>query len=657
MSDMSKLDRRSFLRLAGASTAAMAAAGAALALADEKPAEGAPEGAPEGEGGPQGGPGGGPGGPGGNSGPVDRTAAKEQAKADGRVFGYSGPGDWLGEAPVIDDADIIETIDADVVVIGSGHSGVQAGLAAAEGGAKTVVCEAMDQEVFSWYGEDMGCFNSKFVMDAGFGEWDLGAITDEFITRGGGRAYPDIVRSYVQNSGAVLDHMVEVAAEMGVDPKAYTYDDTPEGWVIIQANMDYDKVMAGDDIYDCLNYTNYPLHPGTKTWVGSVQFMGPYNDEPIQGVAANSVLPLVQQACIDKAVSLGADWRFGSNVTVIVKDDEGKVTGVITKEADGYRKINAAKGVIICAGDYAGNAEICWATLNEMMERYEREGGLKDDFYSFMGGRNGSGVKLGCWAGGFIEPAPRGCMNLGGGIGGPWGTNAMLWLNTAGKRFCNEGNLTEVQTACWRQPKGSGWLVTDNKWLKSVCACGIEHSGPNAGRPQYYQDMIDGMNAIEPGPEPGKVNQCTIAERGYASVYKADTLEELLSYMGMAEDVIPTAIESINHYNELCANGKDTDYGKDASVMIPVDEPPFYGVVGNLGQRSTTPMMVSMSGLMTDENQNVLDEDYQPIAGLYAAGNSLGGRYGTGYSTPCAGNSIGMACTHGALAGKLVASL
>lgn len=28
-----------------------------------------------------------------------RGAARAAAKADGRVFGYSGPGDWLGEAP------------------------------------------------------------------------------------------------------------------------------------------------------------------------------------------------------------------------------------------------------------------------------------------------------------------------------------------------------------------------------------------------------------------------------------------------------------------------------------------------------------------------------------------------------------------------------
>ena len=45
------------------------------------------------------------------------------------------------------------------------------------------------------------------------------------------------------------------------------------------------------------------------------------------------------------------------------------------------------------------------------------------------------------------------------------------------------------------------------------------------------------------------------------------------------------------------------------------------------------------------------------IKGLYAAGNCLGQRYGVGYSTPSAGNSIGMAMTHGRVAGKIMAAL
>ena len=62
------------------------------------------------------------------------------------------------------------------------------------------------------------------------------------------------------------------------------------------------------------------------------------------------------------------------------------------------------------------------------------------------------------------------------------------------------------------------------------------------------------------------------------------------------------------------------------------------------------------NGVITDETQNVLNKDWEPIEGLYVAGNCLGGRYGFGYSTPFAGNSVGMAMTHGWTAGHQVAS-
>ena len=99
----------------------------------------------------------------------------------------------------------------------------------------------------------------------------------------------------------------------------------------------------------------------------------------------------------------------------------------------------------------------------------------------------------------------------------------------------------------------------------------------------------------------------------------------------------------------------DSDYGKEKEYMIPIDTAPFFGGAGSFSHDSN-PMMVTMSGMVTDETQNVLDKDWKPIEGLYAAGNCLGGRYGFGYSTPFAGNSVGMAITHGWIAGYQVAS-
>lgn len=114
-------------------------------------------------------------------------------------------------------------------------------------------------------------------------------------------------------------------------------------------------------------------------------------------------------------------------------------------------------------------------------------------------------------------------------------------------------------------------------------------------------------------------------------------------------------LDSIAHYNELCYAGVDSDYGKDAPYMVPIDTAPFFGGTSSTGH-SSNPMMVTMSGVITDETQNVLNKDWEPIEGLYVAGNCLGGRYGFGYSTPFAGNSVGMAMTHGWTAGHQVAS-
>ena len=599
----------------------------------------------------------GPGGPGGPRGPkLDREAAKKAAEADGRVFGYAAAGNkWLGSAPKYDKVD--ETVDTDVVVIGLGHAGVQAVLGAAEKGAKVVGLEAQEQDMFSWYGEDIGAWNSQFAKNIGIPEWNLGEVIDEFVTRGGGRVDPGIVSLYVKNSGPTLDHMIDIAKEMGVDEKVYTYDNTENGWTIVQVNMDYEKIKAGNNIYDCLDLTNYPRHPGTKTWPATVQFMGQYSAEEVQGVAAHSVLKYVQQASLDKAVKdYGTTLYYGTSAKVLIKDDSGRVTGVIAEDVDGKKiQYNVKKGVVVCGGDYAGNAEMSWALLTEYMERFEREGGLQKDFKSGMGGRDGSAVKLLCWAGGMIEPAPRGTMLLGGGINGPWGNNSMLWLNSDGKRYCNEGNVTGAATATARQKAGDGYLVTDKNFMKSICAGGIEHAAPNGGRPQYYQDLIDDMAAIPTGKsEPTQIRGCFVAERMGAAVYKADTLDQLADLMGVSAESKQTWLDSIAHYNELCAAGADTDFGKDPSAMVPVLEAPFSGCKGNLGNNATTPMMVTMSGVMTDLNLNVTDVEHNPIPGLYAAGNCLGGRYGTGYSTPCAGNSIGMAVTHGRLAGQFV---
>jgi len=53
----------------------------------------------------------------------------------------------------------------------------------------------------------------------------------------------------------------------------------------------------------------------------------------------------------------------------------------------------------------------------------------------------------------------------------------------------------------------------------------------------------------------------------------------------------------------------------------------------------------------------VLNSQFKPIKGLYAAGNNAGGRFITVYQSPLAGISVGMAITEGYMLGERLAGL
>ena len=714
------MSRRTFV--AGASALALAFAG--TALADEAPAE--DDAAAEGEGGaPEGGEGGGEGG-GGSSSSNDVEAARAAAAAEGRTFGYAGVGDWLGTPEDVEVAREVD--DYDVVVIGGGHAGVQAALAATEKGASVALCEK--NFAMTFLGEDVAAWNAQFNIDAGFSECNLGEVIDEFTTRTGGRVSQEVLASYVNNSGACLDNMIECMKEVVEDSdlKAifdqllsdtmfsneyveggtyeqepdetfYTYDVTRNGKIIVQAMFDADKVheltddidwssidvdpdcetteegyLAGyQALYDtlssfyennnqCIDHTGYPKNPGTKTWATTVQFMGHFHGrEGHSGVAASSSLGTVEMACLAKAVQNGAQVFMGYKGYKVVQDDSGTVTGVIVydQDAEEYVQFNC-KAVISCGGGYVQNSDMCWALLNELMEKYERCGGLKEDFSGggMAASADGSSTKMLCWAGGFVDPPPRGHMSLGGGPSGTWGANCHLWLDENMQRFCNEGNITAAGSACSRKT-GACYGVIGDDYLAHIASCGLEHTGPNFGRPEYIMDM---MYDIETGEMDSQISVTgmTTAERMGGGIAKASSLESLAGLLGI-EDV-DGFVQAVNDYNELCYGCQDGTYscdpqfGKKAEAMIPIEGPTYYGFSGSLGESGSGPSMVTMSGVMTDKDLCVVDINGSPIAGLYCAGNDLGGRYGTGYCTPAAGNSIGMAVTNGRVAGQSAAA-
>ena len=81
-------------------------------------------------------------------------------------------------------------------------------------------------------------------------------------------------------------------------------------------------------------------------------------------------------------------------------------------------------------------------------------------------------------------------------------------------------------------------------------------------------------------------------------------------------------------------------------------EPPYYAYCAE--KEIGTPM-VTTSGLLVNQDSQVLDQNCDPIPGLFSAGNNSGSRFGYQYTTSISGVSLGFAQTQGYLAGKYVA--
>ena len=104
----------------------------------------------------------------------------------------------------------------------------------------------------------------------------------------------------------------------------------------------------------------------------------------------------------------------------------------------------------------------------------------------------------------------------------------------------------------------------------------------------------------------------------YIQAYKADSIEELAELIGVDATTLAATVE---HYNELCAAGEDTDFNKKADYLSAIDDGTYYAVKeydmtrGNYG------------GILTNDDFQVIDSEGNAIAGLYAVGLISSGDY------------------------------
>ncbi|MBI0032811.1 FAD-dependent oxidoreductase [Lactobacillus sp. M0396] len=346
---------------------------------------------------------------------------------------------------------------------------------------------------------------------------------------------------------------------------------------------------------------------------------------------------------IDKVKELGVTLKYNTRLEELVTDDSGAVTGVITSDRGSGEKTEykANKGVIICTGGYGANVELMkkWDPL-----------GYKKNVYSDGPRDDGSGILAGLKVGAARDEEPAEIIFDRGAV--PVGTKAedhyvidfkdpgyfwmgaypLLKVNLKGERFGNESVPYQFDiNAMAKQP---GYLEAQI-WSEDT----MDH---------LAQFDTQGCSRLGwPGIYNTEENKEEIQRRiDDGLVKKADTIEELAEKLNLPKD---TLVATVKRYNEMCAQGKDTDFGKEKFRLFPVDKAPYYGVI--MGGR----LLATLDGLRINTKMEVIDKNGDPIPHLYAAGNASGGFFWGSYPDRIPGLTCSHAQTFGRLAGQYAA--
>ncbi|WP_296011374.1 FAD-binding protein [uncultured Adlercreutzia sp.] len=593
------VSRRSFLRGAALAGAGMAAAGMIAGCAPEQKSDMASTGA---------------------------DTAAEGASASGNPA-------WLGDAPVVNEDEVTSTIDTELLVIGGGESGVCAARRAAELGMKVVVMEKQPEDTWAPIGCDVGTINSQTYLNTGAEAVDEMQVLNEWQLRSYCRTMPSVAKMYATRSGEVYDWVCELAPQEELDEFQVFYS-FPNG---------RNKVAV--------NHSGYTSFPGTVSHRDFNDTLGNGANQPAWG-------PIMRYS-IEKSQELGAEWLFGTSAIVLIQDEEGGVTGAYGENSDGIVRVNA-EAVLLACGDFSGNGEMVLALNDEVRELAESSDIDTSDPSSFMGmGQDGMGHKLACWAGGVMEPGPRAAMNFGNGMGAPALESIGNYpvFGGDGKRFYNDAQLQFGGLGFFaRRPRGERCCtIADGKWEENIMNQGYEHNMSSTTCAREWDLVKQDLANYTTGPDGFEVYGFTGYGMNKGRMYAAETLDELADILGYEGEAKQGLLDEIAHYNEMCAAGKDTDWGRDADLMNPIDTPPFFGISGQGDKGRVSSGMVQMSGVLVTDNHEVRRVDDSIIKGLYACGNTAGGRYAIQYHTLLAGNSVGLAITQGYCAGEHIA--
>lgn len=345
------------------------------------------------------------------------------------------------------------------------------------------------------------------------------------------------------------------------------------------------------------------------------------------------VAPLVQ--AIEAA---GGEFLFGTAAEKIIVEN-GAAKGVQTDKGIDV----LAESVVVCTGGFLGSEEMQMDRFNTKV--YALGNTLSD----------GAGINMvldagGAWDRNFAvlgnECGAVSAATQGSPFNSDW-TNVNehygywlfggLYTDTAGERFINEGKIAQFPLAIGGEAllrAGKAYVIMDSDYYEAVKGDGIF---AYLGQPVSW---VPGPMAdyYKTTPENAEAHLQQAIDEGWA--LKADSLSEIAEKFSL-----DSLEETVEKYNGFCEAGIDGDFGKDPAFLKAVATPPFYAFEYVPSAWGTN------GGVKVDSHLRAMDENNDPIPGLYVAGVDQGSVYSVPYYTN-EGASVGLAIGSGVYVAK-----
>lgn len=487
----------------------------------------------------------------------------------------------LKSAPAMEKSSDTVDLDADIVIVGAGGSGMTAAIAATVKGAKVVVFEKTSS---------MG---GNTLVSGGLLEYPLAPESLRM----------DMNQGFAQNFALTM----QKARDMGIDPVLLDR---------IQADYEAYYAVGNTKVFDSTEFhaVDFYMNMGgdLDNWLKTMPEADELNDWLTDlGFQWGSLMPIVGfywprwshepstpagQGFFDlyedtiRKGSLPIDILFQTPASELLTEN-GKVTGVKGICDDGtVYTARAGKAVILATGGYSGNPD--------MLRKYNTEWDWKPN--QSIGttncyGHTGDGIVMAQGLGGQFVSIPHGQMlfpfaGINGYMDGMAGADGPL-VNQKGERFVNEMlDRYALSHAIMEQENQIVYLISDK----------------NSG------GFVDGVNF-----QTEEIEQ-TVLDRGL--IMRADTLEGLAAQIEVDPE---NFTDTINRFNGYAETFNDTDFGRTVfTVTSPVLAAPFYACP------RTWSAHITRDGLAVTDDYQVVNEQGTPIEGLYAAGEITVGNAG-----------------------------